>query len=113
MAPYSAKPTSGQITRIIGSELSQAGKPISAGQGIDALVSIAIDITRSLIFGKLDLLDMSGVVLGSMIGLASLPGSWVASLLVKRMGHKTHIAVIEALIALGGASILYHGVHAL
>ena len=90
-----------------------AGLSGTAVLATDALVTIAIDVTRSLIFGKLDLLDMSGVILGGVIGLASLPGSWVASLLVKRMGHKTHIAVIEALIALGGASILYHGVHAL
>jgi len=90
-----------------------AGLSGTAVLATDALVTIAIDITRSLIFGKLDLLDMSGVVLGGVIGLASLPGSWVASLLVKRMGHKMHIAVIEVLIALGGASILYHGVRAL
>jgi hypothetical protein len=52
------------------------------------------------------------VVLGGIIGLASLPGSWVASLLVKRMGHKLHIAIIEILIAIGGLSILYHGLRA-
>lgn len=87
-----------------------AGLSGTAVLATDALVTIAIDITRSLIFGKLDLLDMSGVFLGGIIGLASLPGSWVASLLVKRMGHKMHIAIIEVLIAIGGLSILYHGI---
>ena len=79
----------------------------------DALITIAVDIARSMIFGKLDLLDRSGVVLGGVIGLASLPGSWVASLLVRRLGHKLHIVIIETLIAVGGLSILIHGVRAL
>jgi hypothetical protein len=29
------------------------------------------------------------------------------------MGHKMHIAIIEILIAIGGLSILYHGVRAM
>lgn len=90
-----------------------AGLSGTAVLATDALVTIAIDITRSLIFGKLDLLDMSGVILGTVIGLASLPGSWLASLLVKRMGHKMHIAIIEVLIAIGGLSILYQGLRAI
>ncbi len=89
-----------------------AGLSGTAVLATDALITIAVDITRALIFGKLDLLDSSGVVLGTVIGLASLPGSWVASLLVRRMGHKMHIAIIETLIAIGGLSILYHGLHA-
>ena len=53
-----------------------------------------------------------GVVLGGLIGLASLPGSWVASRLVRRLGARMHIAIIEALIIIGGVSILYHGIRA-
>ena len=89
-----------------------AGLSGTAVLATDALVTIAIDITRSALFGKLDLIDVSGVALGAIIGLASLPGSWVASLLVKRMGHKLHITIIEVLIAIGGLSILYHGLRA-
>ena len=90
-----------------------AGLSGTAVLATDALITIAVDITRSLIFGKLDLLDNSGVVLGGVIGLASLPGSWIASRLVQRMGHKLHIAIIEILIAIGGLSILYHGIRAI
>lgn len=90
-----------------------AGLSGTAVLATDALITIAIDITRSLIFGKLDLLDMSGVILGTVIGLASLPGSWLASLLVKRMGQRMHITIIEILIAIGGLSILYQGLRAI
>lgn len=86
-----------------------AGLSGTAVLATDALITIVVDVARSLIFGRLDLLDRSGILLGGLIGLASLPGSWVASRLVSRMGHKMHIAIIEVLIAIGGLSILYHG----
>ena len=79
----------------------------------DALVTIAVDITRAALFSRFNLLNNSGLVLGTIIGLASLPGSWVASKLVQRMGHKMHIAIIEVLIAIGGVSILVHGLRGL
>ena len=50
--------------------------------------------------------------LGLMIGLASLPGSWIASRLVHRLGAKLHIVVIELLIVIGGLSILIDGLRA-
>lgn len=89
-----------------------AGLSGTAVLATDALVTIAVDIARSALFGKMDLLTMPGVVLGGVIGLASLPGSWLASLLVRRLGHKLHILIIETLIAVGGLSILYHGIRA-
>ncbi|MCX7156239.1 MAG: TSUP family transporter [Rhodocyclales bacterium] len=96
------------ISLLLGSGLS--GTAVLA---TDALVTIAVDITRSVLFSKFDLLPMPDMVLGGIIGLASLPGSWVASLLVRRLGHRLHIAIIETLIAAGGLSILFHGIRAL
>ena len=94
------------------SVLLGAGLTGTAVLATDALITIVVDIVRVLMFGKLALIDPSGVVLGGVIGLASLPGSWIASLLVRRMGHQMHIAIIESLIAIGGVSILYHGLRA-
>lgn len=48
-----------------------------------------------------------------ILGLASLPGSWLASRLVHKLGAKLHIAVIELLIVIGGLSILVQGFRAL
>lgn len=89
-----------------------AGLSGTAVLATDALVTIVVDVVRALIFGRLDLLDAHGVALGAVIGLASLPGSWVASRLVRRMGHRLHIAAIEVLIAVGGISLLYQGMRA-
>jgi len=89
-----------------------AGLTGTAVLATDALVTIAVDVSRALLFGRFDLLSMHGVVLGGLIGLASLPGSWVASRLVRRLGARMHIVIIEVLIIMGGVSILYHGIRA-
>jgi uncharacterized membrane protein YfcA len=89
-----------------------AGLTGTAVLATDALITIAVDVSRALLFGRLDLLSMHGVALGALIGLASLPGSWVASRLVQRLGARMHIVIIEVLILAGGVSLLYHGVRA-
>ena len=90
-----------------------AGLTGTAILATDALITIAVDVARSILFSKFDLLSGRGIGLGVMIGLASLPGSWVASRLVHELGAKLHIAVIELLIVIGGLSILVQGFHAL
>ena len=98
---------------VLVSLLLGAGLTGTAVLATDALVTIAVDVARALLFSKFDLLSMNGVVLGVMIGLASLPGSWVASRLVHRLGAKMHIVIIDVLILIGGGSILFNGIRAL
>ncbi len=98
---------------VLVSLLLGAGLSGTAVLATDALITIVVDIARALLFGKYELLTFDGLVLGGVIGLASLPGSWVASRIVSRMGHKMHIAIIESLIAVGGMSILVYGIRAL
>lgn len=95
------------ISLLLGAGLS--GTAILA---TDALITIAVDVMRSLLFRNFELLSTQGAVLGVLIGLASLPGSWVASRLVHRLGATLHVMAIEALIVIGGLSLLYQGVRA-
>jgi hypothetical protein len=94
---------------VLVSLLLGAGLSGTAVLATDALVTIVVDLVRALIFGKFDLLSMNGMMLGGLIGLISLPGSWIASLLVKRLGKRLHIVVIEGLIVVGGISLIVHG----
>ena len=98
---------------VLVSLLLGAGLTGTAILATDALITIAVDISRALLFSKFDLLSTQGLGLGLMIGLASLPGSWIASRLVHKLGAKLHIVVIEALIVVGGISIVVHGLRAL
>ncbi len=94
---------------VLVSTLLGAGLSGTAVLATDALITISVDITRSILFSRFDLLSLQGVALGVGIGFCSLPGSWLASILVGRLGKKLHIVAIETLIAAGGASLLYQG----
>jgi hypothetical protein len=72
----------------------------------DAFVSILVDMARAALFGRFALLDTSTVFLGVAIGLATLPGSALASWLVRRMHARLHTLYMEALILLGGVAIV-------
>jgi len=52
------------------------------------------------------LLDSSTVFIGVAIGLATLPGSAMASWLVRRMHARLHTLYMEALILVGGVAIV-------
>lgn len=98
---------------VLVSLLLGAGLAGTAVLATDALVTIVVDVARAILFGRLDLLSSDGLAMGTAIGFASIPGSWLASRLVHRMGARLHIAAIEILIAVGGASLLWAGAKAL
>ena len=74
----------------------------------DALVSIALDLTKAALFQRFNLLDAQAFFTGLVIGVASIPGSAIAAALVTRLGAKLHVVFIESLIVVGGASMLWH-----
>jgi len=74
----------------------------------DALVSIALDLTKAVLFQRFNLLDAQAFFTGVVIGVASIPGSAIAAALVTRLGAKLHVVFIESLIVVGGASMLWH-----
>jgi uncharacterized membrane protein YfcA len=74
----------------------------------DAMVSIVLDLVKAVLFQRFDLLDAAAFYTGVVIGVASIPGSAVAAWLVSRMGARLHVVFMEALILIGGASMLWH-----
>ncbi len=94
-----------------GMHLRPAG--VIAGAGVFGLVSgIAsatgvIDCIKVLLFGQFDLLDAGNVTLGLVIGAATIPGSRVAAWLVERLGARLHVLAMDALIVVGGVTMLW------
>jgi uncharacterized membrane protein YfcA len=84
-----------------------AGLGGSAVLATDAVIAIVIDLVRAAMFGRFDLLDRQTAGLGLAIGLATIPGSWVASLIVERLHARLHVRVMEALIVAGGVLIVW------
>ncbi len=97
---------------ILISLLLGAGLGGTAVLATDALVTIAIDLIKVLLFGGFELLDASSVTLGLAIGAITIPGSRVAAWLVERLGARLHVFVMDALIIVGGMTMLWSAIRA-
>ena len=64
----------------------------------DAAISLTLHIARSLAFQRFSLLDGQLFVLGVILGVATVPGSWVAAKLVRWTGVDRHAAALELLV---------------
>ena len=93
---------------ILVSLLLGAGLAGPAVLATDALTTIVLDVSKSLLFGRFDLLDAQHVFAGVVIGVASIPGSALGAWLVQRMHAHLHVLFMEGLILFGGAFMLWH-----
>jgi uncharacterized membrane protein YfcA len=93
---------------ILVSTLLGAGLSGTAVLATDALATIVFDLCKALLFHRFDLLDAEAFATGAVIGLATIPGSATAKLLVNRMGARLHVLFMEGLILAGGAFMLWH-----
>ena len=91
------------VSLLLGSGL--AGPAVLA---TDALITIALDLSKALLFGRFDLLDRQHLFTGAVIGVASIPGSALGAWLVRRMHAHLHVLFMEGLILVGGGSMLWH-----
>jgi uncharacterized membrane protein YfcA len=76
----------------------------------DAVISLALHVARVAAYGRLELLDAPGLVLGLILGLATVPGSWLAAMLVRRTGAHVHALALELLVACVGFLIVVQAV---
>jgi uncharacterized membrane protein YfcA len=89
------------VTLLLGAGLTGPGVLAT-----DAFVGIALDVCKSLLFRKFDLLNGEAIATGAVIGVATIPGSAIAAWLVNRMHAHLHVLFMEGLVLLGGVSLL-------
>jgi len=73
----------------------------------DAAIAFIVNLAKIVFFGSLDALTPSLFVIAVAMGLCMIPGTWVAAWIVQRTDIRIHTLFVEALIVVGGASLIY------
>ena len=75
--------------------------------GTDAAIGFINAATRAVTYWQFDALPKQLLLAGLLMGLVTLPGTWLASRIVNAMGTRLHDKLIEVLIIFGGLYLLY------
>jgi len=87
---------------ILLSLLLAAGMHGAAVIATDAFISILMGVAKIAVFGVAGVITAQVVAFALMIGAITLPGAFVAKLLVQRMPVHLHVAMLDAVVILGG-----------
>jgi uncharacterized membrane protein YfcA len=88
---------------ILLSLLMSAGLHGAAVIATDAVISIGIGLTKILVFGLAGAVSTKVIAVALLIGCIAFPGAFLARALVVRMPLPLHTAMLDAVVAGGGA----------
>lgn len=72
----------------------------------DAVISLIMGLVRIPLFGLGEVLDLRLFLIGILMGLASIPGTWTAAWIVRRTSLRIHTVFMEVLIIAGGLNFI-------
>ena len=81
--------------------------------GTDALIGLVVLIVKALTFSSLDVFTPQLVAFGLVVGACSVPGVYLARLIVERTSVRIHTLFIEAVVVLAGLSFIYRGLESM
>jgi uncharacterized membrane protein YfcA len=87
--------------------LMAAGLQSAAVIATDAAISIVIGVVRISVFGLAGVVDARVIAFALLIGLTAVPGTFLARALVARLSLTVHTAILDAVVIVGGATMLY------
>ena len=73
----------------------------------DAAISIAIGVVKISVFGLAGVITAQVTAFALLIGIVALPGAFLAKAFVERMPVHVHTAILDAVVLLGGAVLIY------
>jgi uncharacterized membrane protein YfcA len=91
---------------ILLSILMAAGLQGAAVVATDAAISIVIGIVRLAVFGVAGVVTAQVLAFALLIGLIAFPGAFLAKALVERMPVHVHTAILDAVVLIGGGSLV-------
>ncbi len=74
--------------------------------GTDAAAAMIVSLARAISFGRLEALTVPLFALAAAMGLMTIPGTWCARFIIQRTDVRIHTLAIEALIIIGGTSMI-------
>ncbi|HEX6118960.1 MAG TPA: sulfite exporter TauE/SafE family protein [Dongiaceae bacterium] len=72
----------------------------------DASISIAVNLTKAVIFNRLGGLPLGLLGIGLVIGVCTVPGNYAARWILRRTLVRLHTRQLEAVVLIGGLSLL-------
>jgi uncharacterized membrane protein YfcA len=88
---------------ILLSLLMAAGLSGSAVIATDAVLSIAIGVSRLMVFGLAGAITAKTIAFALLIGVVAFPGAFLAKAFVARLPIHVHTAILDAVVLFGGA----------
>jgi hypothetical protein len=73
----------------------------------DAVIGLSILTVKTVVFGGFDVLTPRLLVIGCLLGLCMIPGTYFARWLILRTPLHVHIVAMEVIVALGACSFLW------
>lgn len=73
----------------------------------DAAISIIISIVKISVFGFAGVITAQVIAFALLIGVAALPGAFLAKVFVEHMPVHVHTAILDVVVLLGGVFLVY------
>ena len=88
--------------------LMAAGLEGAAVVATDAIISIGIGLTKLAVFGFAGAMTAKVIAIALLIGCVAFPGAFLAKALVARLPLHVHTAILDAVVAGGGAVMIFN-----
>ena len=75
--------------------------------GTLAVVTLGMNILKTLVFGATGLMNAEIVTLGVGIGLVTIPGNWIGRTILSRVRDRDHRLAIDVMTVLLIANFVY------
>jgi uncharacterized protein len=73
----------------------------------DAVIGLASLVLKNVVFGGFDVLTPRLVLIGCLLGLCMIPGTYLARWLIERTPLHVHTVALEVVVVLGAGSFLW------
>lgn len=75
----------------------------------DAGISLVLGAVKTVVFQSSGVLPLSSWIVALVIGVAALPGAFIAKRLAHRLSLNAHTNILDVVVILGGALLIFQG----